>query len=109
LFGLALYALRVLRRRELLTAAQWTCIGLLALMTIAAMADYILYNCKFLQLQGRYLFPALIPIALFGVLGLREIVAREYHRIVFALLYVALVALDAVCLFWFIVPQLRNS
>ena len=109
LFGLALYALRVLRRRELLTAAQWTCIGLLAMMTIAAMADYILYNCKFLQLQGRYLFPALIPIALFGVLGLREIVAREYHRIVFALLYVALVALDAVCLFWFIVPQLRNS
>jgi hypothetical protein len=70
--------------------------------------DYIGYNFEFFQLQGRYLFPALIPLALFGVIGLRELVAREYHRVVFALLYVALVVLDIVSLFLFIVPQLRQ-
>ncbi len=106
-FGFALYALRVLRRRDALTAPQWWSIGLLAATLVAAIADYIGYNFEFFQLQGRYLFPALIPLALFGVIGLCELVAREYHRVVFALLYVALLALDVVCLFFFIVPQLR--
>ncbi|MDE3089350.1 MAG: glycosyltransferase family 39 protein [Chloroflexota bacterium] len=106
-FGFALYALRVLRRRDALTAPQWWSIGLLAVTVVAAIADYIGYNFEFFQLQGRYLFPAIIPLALFGVIGLRELVAREYHRVVFALLYVALLALDLASLFLFIVPQLR--
>ncbi len=107
-FGFALYVLRVLRRRDALTAPQWWSIGLLALMLVAAVVDYIGYNFEFFQLQGRYLFPALIPIALFGVIGLRELVAREYHRVVLALLYVALLVLDIASLFLFIVPQLRQ-
>ncbi len=106
-FGFVLYALRVLRRRAALTAPQWWSIGLLAVTLVAAVIDYIGYNFEFFQLQGRYLFPALIPIALFGVIGLRELVAREYHRVFFVLLYVALLALDLASLFLFIVPQLR--
>jgi hypothetical protein len=106
-FGFALYARRVLRQRDSLAAPQWWCLGLLAATLVAAVVDYIGYNFEFFQLQGRYLFPAMIPIALFGVIGVRELVAREYHRVVFALLYVALLALDVVSLFLFIVPQLR--
>jgi hypothetical protein len=107
LLGLALYALKTSRRCDLLSATQRTSLGLLALLLVAAIADYILYNFKFFQLQGRYLFPAIIPIALFLVVGLREILAREYVRLIFALLYVALLALDYASLFLFIVPQLR--
>jgi hypothetical protein len=106
-FGFAMYALRVLRRRAALTAPQGWSIGLLAVTVIAAVVDYIGYNFEFFQLQGRYLFPAIIPLALFGVIGLRELLAREYHRVVFTLLYVALLALDIASLFLFIVPQLR--
>ena len=106
-FGFALYTLRNLRHRDLLTMAQWGSMGLLALTVAVAVVDYFGYNVEFFQLQGRYLFPALIPIALFGVIGLRELLAREYHRVVFALLYVVLVALDVASLFLFIVPQLR--
>ena len=109
LLGFAFYALHILRHRELLTDAQHWCIGLLILLLVVAIADYIGYNFKFLQFQGRYLFPALIAIAFFLVIGLRELIAREYQRVVFALLYGAMLVLDLACLFLFIVPQLRNS
>ena len=105
--GFVLFAWRVLRRRDTLTATQWWGMGLLAVTLVASVADYIGYNFEFFQLQGRYVFPAIIPIALFGVIGLREILAREYHRVFFVLLYLALLALDAASLFLFIVPQLR--
>ncbi|MBI5304236.1 MAG: hypothetical protein HY868_19040 [Chloroflexi bacterium] len=105
--GFALYALRILRHRESLTDAQHWGIGLLILLFGVAVADYVGYNFKFLQLQGRYLFPALIAVAFFLVIGLRELTAREYQRVVFALLYLAFIALDLACLFLFIVPQLR--
>ncbi|MEW5721397.1 MAG: hypothetical protein AB1817_22410, partial [Chloroflexota bacterium] len=107
-FGHTLYARRILRRRDLLTPAQWWCIALINLLLVVAVADYVAYNFKFLQFQGRYLFPALVAIALFLVIGLRELIAREYQRVVFALLYVALLALDLACLFLFIVPQLKS-
>lgn len=107
LLGFALYALHIIRHRELLTATQHWCVGLLILLLAVAVADYVAYNFKFLQFQGRYLFPALISIAFILVVGLRELIAREYQRIVFVLLYVALLALDFACLFLFIVPQLR--
>jgi Dolichyl-phosphate-mannose-protein mannosyltransferase len=105
--GFVFYVWRILRHRDLLTTIQWWSMGLLAVTLVAAVVDYIGYNFEFFQLQGRYLFPGITAIALFGVIGVRELVAREYHRIVFALLYVALLALDVASLFLFIVPQLR--
>ena len=105
--GFAFYAVRILRHRDLLSIAQHWCVGLILALLAVGLIDYIGYNFKFFQLQGRYLFPALVSIALALIIGLREIIAREYQRIVFALLYVGLVALDLACLFLFIVPQLR--
>ncbi len=108
-FGFALWAIRILRQRDLLSAVQHWCIGLLGALLFIGLVDYVLYNLKFFQLQGRYLFPAIIPIALFGVIGLREIIAKEYLRLSFVLLYVAMLALDVVALFMFIVPQLSMA
>ena len=105
--GLVFYILRILRRRDLLASEQWWSLGLLALLFVVGIGDYIGYNFKFFQLQGRYLFPAMISVAFFFIVGLREIIARDYQRIVFALMYVALLGLDVICLFLFIVPQLR--
>ena len=39
---------------------------------------YLYYNLSLVQFQGRYLFPALVPIGLWGVLGLREILSRRW-------------------------------
>jgi hypothetical protein len=106
--GFAFHVSRLIRHPTALTAMQRACLGLLMLLLAVALVDYVAYNFKFLQFQGRYLFPALISIAFVLVTGLREMITREYQRIVFALLYVGMVTLDWVCLFWFIVPQLRS-
>jgi hypothetical protein len=105
--GAVVYAIRILRRRDLLAPVQWWGLVLLAVLLVTGVVDYLGYNLKFFQLQGRYLFTALIPITLFGVLGWHEILAKEYVRPVFVLLYVGLVGLDIVSLFLYIVPQLR--
>lgn len=73
---------------------------------------YLGYNVTFVQHQGRYLFPALIPVAVGVTVGLaawaRPLLTRrpELAPLVPAGLTLALVALDLVALFYFIVPQL---
>jgi dolichyl-phosphate-mannose-protein mannosyltransferase len=105
--GFVLWALRVLRDREMFTENQHWCIGLLIALLVTAFADYLAYNVKFFQLQGRYLFPAIIPLMFFFAMGLREITAREHRGIVFGIVYVGMVALDFASLFLYIIPQLR--
>ncbi len=55
-----------------LSAAQWQALGLLALTVALVLAAYSGYNLSFVQFQGRYLFPGLIPLGLFLSLGLSE-------------------------------------
>lgn len=108
ILGFLFWSLKITRHRETLTQVQHWCVGLLVILVITTVADYIAYNFKFFQLQGRYLFPAMIPIALFLIIGLREIIAREYERLVFVILYLGMVALDLASLFLYIVPQLKS-
>lgn len=70
------------------------------------------YNLTFVQHQGRYLFPALIPIALGLAVGLGlwfRPLRRRRPQIVYAIpagLAIALIALDLYALFRVIVPAL---
>lgn len=76
---------------------------------------YVGYNLTYVQHQGRYLFAALIPIAVGVAAGIdawvRPITTR--WRVVAALTPVAfslaLIALDLLALFRYIVPQLATS
>ena len=43
---------------------------LMGLMALLVLAAYIVYNLTFVQFQGRYLYPALIPVGLFFAIGL---------------------------------------
>ena len=52
-------------------------LGLLALSALLTLLSYLWYNLKFVQHQGRYLFPALVPLGLAFALGLREVLARD--------------------------------
>ncbi len=72
---------------------------------------FIYYNFEFLQWQGRYLFPALIPIALSLVAGIdawrARIFARwEQSRWLTSFAMMCLFALDIYLLFRVIVPDL---
>ncbi len=77
-----------------LTPAGWAGVVLLALTGFLAAAAYIYYNLTFLQLQGRYLYPALIPFALLVANGLHAWV-RWGARGRNLLLYITPVAMGA--------------
>ena len=72
---------------------------------------FVYYNIEFVQWQGRYLFPALIPIALGLVVGLEswrlKLLSRwEASGWLLPLLMASLAALDLYLLQWVIVPGL---
>jgi len=54
--------------------------------------------------QGRYLFPALVPIAILFVLGLRELTPDCYAQQGVLALIVTLIAFDFMCLAGYIIP-----
>ncbi len=50
-------------------AAQRAAWAMLDLTALLALAQFVYYNLEFLQLQGRYLYPGLIPFGLIVALG----------------------------------------
>lgn len=104
--GCLLFLIRSLRDPDRLSRRQWASLGLLALSIVLTFGTYVWYNLTFVQHQGRYLFPALVPIALFAALGCRELVPRVIQPAVLGLLVAGLVALDLISLMWFIMPNL---
>jgi len=65
-------------RRETLILLSWV---------VITTAGYLWWNLSFVQHQGRYLFPALLPIAMGLILGLDQ--AAQNRRPIFAMLAVA--------------------
>ena len=55
--------------------------------------------------QGRYLFPALIPLAVFFTLGLREWTPSPHRRILPLILVLGMFVLDSVSLCCYIIPH----
>lgn len=53
----------------------WIILSLTALLAVLA---YVYYNTEFLQFQGRYMFPGLIPVSLWIALGL-----DNWHLLIF--------------------------
>jgi 4-amino-4-deoxy-L-arabinose transferase-like glycosyltransferase len=86
----------------------------LFLLTISALLtflSYVWYNLTFVQHQGRYLFPALVPIGAAVALGLSELVKVLPNRVrawAMAAPFVGLAALDLYCLFKFVIPFLER-
>ncbi len=55
-----------------LSTNQRRALALMGLTIFLMVLGYLWYNVDFRQFQGRYLFPALIPVGIFFTLGLRE-------------------------------------
>jgi hypothetical protein len=86
---------------------------ILAVSALLTLALYLYYNISFVQHQGRYLFPALIPMGLAPSVSLREwgrvVESVSRKRIGWAVAAGALIgmaALDVFALYRFIVPAL---
>jgi len=102
---------------------------ILALWVVLTVVGYLYYNVTFVQHQGRYLFPALIPLGLAFAIGwwqvldkIKQLSARLLSRstrdwapwltqaqlIIFALVFIYLARLDLVALQRYIIPNLTS-
>jgi hypothetical protein len=83
--------------------------SLLSLLTLFTFAAYVWYNLTFVQHQGRYLFPALIPLGLVFATGIERwtrLLPRPINRLVYFGVFASLTALDLYALYRFVVPSL---
>lgn len=85
LLGVGFLAWWLDRRRPRLTPPQRRGALLLAFSATLTILSYLWYNLTFVQHQGRYLFPALVPLALAGALGLEWWTDRRAGILLFGL------------------------
>lgn len=104
--GFATYLVRDLADPARTSESQRASLGLLSLNLLLTVAIFVWYNLTFVQHQGRYLFPALIAIALFAALGWQKLTPRQLRPLLPIAVTTGLVGLDLVSLFWFVVPNL---
>ena len=99
------------RRRAGLTPVQRASLFLLLVSCSFTLLLFLGYNLTFVQHQGRYLFPALVPIGMAAALGLSTLaraLPRQVRAWTIAALFAGLAALDVYCLFRFIIPALTR-
>jgi len=99
------------RRRPRLTGVQRARLILLLASSFLTLLGFLGYNLTFVQHQGRYLFPALIPIGAAAALGLDTLAGILPQRIrpwAIGSFFAGLAMLDVYCLFRFIIPYLMT-
>jgi hypothetical protein len=116
--GLGLFSLLLLagflwwlfdRRRTRVTPHQRLSLILLLASCILTTLMFAWYNTKFLQHQGRYLFPALIPIGTAAALGLNQLAGflpQKMRTWATGALFAGMALFAVYCLFKFVVPFL---
>jgi hypothetical protein len=105
LCGLGIFAVRVVRGTKTLETWQRRALLMLLLAVVLISAQtFSLMIVQGIPQQGRYLFPALIPLAVLFTLGLREWVPTQ-HRDLFPLaLVLGMFVLDSASLCCYIIP-----
>jgi 4-amino-4-deoxy-L-arabinose transferase-like glycosyltransferase len=96
-------------RRPRITPHQRLSLFLLLASGILTFSMFAWYNCKFLQHQGRYLFPALVPLGTAAALGLNQLAGLLPQRTrAWALsgLFGGMALFAVTCLFKYVVPFL---
>ena len=99
------------RFRRALAPPQGGALILMAAVAAMAFAETVVYNLKFVQFQGRYLYPGLIPMALVVAVGLAGWAALIVQRLPLARwatvgVVCLFAALDVYVLFRIILPAL---
>ncbi|MDP2659665.1 MAG: glycosyltransferase family 39 protein [Dehalococcoidia bacterium] len=103
--GLAVFLVAQVRRPTL-TRYQVSALALLAASFLMVLAGVTTYNLEFIQPQGRYLFPALLSIGVFGLLGLRQLMGRR-PALPTAIISLCLFALAVYNLWRVLIPGFR--
>jgi len=104
--GLALMFSRMLKGR--LTLAAWQQMSLLVFCSAVLLALIPMVIRQFRDFmgfpQGRYLFPVIIPLATFFMLGLEQWIPVHHQRLALALCILGLVVVNIVSIIGYIMP-----
>jgi hypothetical protein len=87
-----------------LSGAERAIWGLLAVTWLLVVAAFLRFNTAFFQAQGRYLFPAMAPIALLFTLGLQSLGPARWRPRVALGTAAAMLLLALYALFGCIIP-----
>lgn len=96
-------------RTDQIDARQRAAWVILAVAALLAVAQYLYYNVEFVQFQGRYMYPGLIPLGLWIALGLdgwRRLIGRVKFAICLAPAVIALLIPLDLYLVWRVIPGL---
>ncbi|MDP2936363.1 MAG: hypothetical protein Q8O86_07730 [Dehalococcoidia bacterium] len=108
LLGLLHLGIRLAMRKERLEAWQAKVLALYLVWTaLVVVITYVQYTAEFSVSsfpQGRYLFPALVPIATYFALGLKSLLPRAWQPALIVTLLAGLFLLDTLALGLNIVP-----
>ena len=69
----------LINRRSLLTRSQNHVLLLCAITLLLVVGSFVAFTWTFFQAQGRYLYPAMLPISLLFAAGLRAVVSERYR------------------------------
>jgi uncharacterized membrane protein len=106
LCGLGFFAVRVANGTETLEIWQKRALLMLLLAVVLIFVQtFGLMIVRGIPQQGRYLFPALIPLAVFFTLGLREWVPVSHRGLFLLALMLGMFVLDSVSLCCYIIPH----
>lgn len=95
LCAMSLVGLVFFFRARRLTTGQGVVVASFAVLTALTGLAHLLFVLTFFQAQGRYWFPALVPLAFFFMLGWRGLFPRPAHfRVIVGLLVAGLLALN---------------
>ncbi len=97
------------RRRFAVSGVEAWGVGLLLLEILLVIIGVVFYNLRYLQPQGRYLFPALPALAILSVAGVGELFREEHIGLVLTLTGLALYWLCVFSLFQVIGPAFVAS
>ena len=70
----------LLRRRDEFTRSQMDGIRILVATLGLVTASFVLFTAHYFQAQGRYFYPAMLPISLLSALGWRALFPQRYVR-----------------------------
>lgn len=108
LLGLVILGVRLAMRKERLEAWQAKVLALYLVWTaLVVVITYVQYTAEFSVSsfpQGRYLFPALVPIATYFALGLKSLLPKAWQSAFIVTLLAGLFLLDTLALGLNIVP-----
>jgi len=98
------FMLCIVRRKQLLTKAQFHIMLVFAVSILIFFSSIVRYNLTFISAQGRYMFAVLPAIGMLGACGILKGLCQKHASLAGIAIFLGLLMLDLAALIFFIWP-----